>query len=470
MKTQHGSYTLEEALQYAGYGRFHCFLLMLVGWINAEYSAQALIAVFLIPLLVDVWDLKDPWDSMIGVTFLVGSTIGNIIWAKIADKYGRRKALMLGSILWQFFSTATGLVNNISSLLICRFLCGCGCLTGVKYSLFIEFSQMKDRAKCVILLTFFWTIGGLVNVLLAWLILPAFDEDEAWRYYVIASSFPAWISVLISYFVPESPRWYCTIGELDKAQDMVHSIFKMNRIDSIEGRLVKENKKITVRGQVCDLFVPQYRWTTLILYINFLLTMYYGIVLLSERLFEDYSLYLTELITTFSEIPAMALGWWTINKSGRKMTIIYSMAVSSIGLVSVVFLWNDRTSETYIWIIIILAVFSVRGALCVHSITLKLYLSEYYPTAIRATAVSCGLGFAKLGSIIGTFISEDFSLVTSTGVITTLTGIGFFTSLMISEDTTYRELTNDVDRTGCEKADYIIKGSNNKEYVMVSSV
>lgn len=469
MTTQYGSYTLEEALQKAGYGRFQCCLLILLGWINAEYSVQVFIPVFLIPLLDDVWDLSSPWDSMVGVVFLVGAMFGNVVTAKVADKYGRRKALIMGTFVLAISSTATGLVSNLYSLLICRFFCGCGCVTAVEYSLFIEFSPMSYRAKCVIFLTFFFTIGALVNVLIAWLIVPM-DEDETWRYYVLATSIPAWVSLVISYIVPESPRWYCTIGELDKAEETIEAVFKMNKIGSIAGNLVKENNKITERGKVCDLFVHEYRWTTLLLWLNFLLTMYYGIDLLSERLFEDYDLYLSELITTVSEIPAMILGWWTINKTGRKMTIVYSMAVSSIGMIMIVLLWNDTSSESYVWIIIIISVFAVRGALLVHSITLTLYVSEYFPTAIRATAISCSQEFSKLGSILGTFLSEDLSVVNSTAVITILTAIGFFTSGMISRDTTYKELTNEVDRTGSQKADYIIKGGNSKEYVLVSSV
>lgn len=197
--------------------------------------------------------------------------------------------------------------------------------------------------------------------------------------------------------------------------------------------------------------------------------MYYGIIFLSERLFEDYSLYSCEIVTTLSEIPGYVFGNFTMNSVGRRNMIVYTMCFATITFAVIVILWRYLLDDSYARVVIVIAVFLVRCAASLHSITVRLYMCEYYPTAIRATAVGAGLGLSRLGAISGTFISEDLDIVPSSTVFTIVCAVGFFTSLLITEDTTYKVLQNDVDRTSSRLVTSINK-ERNKEYIIVNTV
>jgi len=465
------TYTIEEALDKAGFGRFHWWMLLVTALTQIVYACQALLPTFLIPILDEAWDLEGPWDSMIAIAFFLGNVAGNLSWSKIGDLYGRRRATIYGSVVIATFTTLTAAASNLTGLLLCRFFAGFGTPTAVAFTLFIEYSPLLARAKSTLLVNVLFTLGGTLSVILAWLVIPTYGDNEGWRLYVLASSVPAWVSCLTTFWLPESPRFYATVGDFKKAEEAVSKVFKMNRVETPEGNLLHENKRITARGQIKDLFVPKYWRTSVVLGINLLQStmMYYGIIFLSERLFQDSSLYSCEIVTTLSEIPGYVFGILTMNRLGRRNMIVWTMFVATIIFAVIVILWRYMLNNSYAWVVIVIAVFLARCSAALHSISVRLYLCEYYPTAIRATAVGAGLGLSRFGAIAGTFVSEDLEIVTSTTVFTIVSAIGYLTSLLITEDTTYRILTNDVDRTSSRLVSSISKQSN-KEYVLVSHV
>lgn len=472
--TKDATYCITDALEKAGFGRFNWWLLVLTGIIDSTYACQALLPTFLIPILRDVWFLEGPWDSMIGIVFFVGTMFGNLLWSKVADIHGRKWAIIFASVVLAASTTVTGMSNSLTTLLICRFFTGCGTVTSVSYTIFIEFSPMMARAKSVLLLTVFWTMGGVLSVVLAWIIIPIYGEHNGWRLYVYASSIPAWIAVLLSFWIPESPWFYATIGEYEKAEKTLSMVLKSNKAEPMKGHLKHENEVIEIRGQIKDLFVPKYRRTSLVLGINLInsIAAYYGIIFLSERLFANYSLYLCELLTTLSEIPGLVFGSFTMNRIGRKYMIISTMGFATMFFLTIVLLWHYDYDDAFAWVIIVIVVFMTRSATALHAISVKLYLSEYYPTAIRATAVGTGLFLCKFGAIGGTLVSEDLDVLTATAVFTVVSAMGFATSLLIKEDTTFRVLTNKVDRLdlrSCASTSILSKGDR-ASYVLFSTV
>jgi len=469
MTTKGGTYTIKEALEKAGFGWFHWWMLLINGFTQTVYSCQTLLPTFLIPILDDVWDLEGPYDSMIGMTFFVGTIAGNFLWAKVGDIYGRKRAIIYSAFVIATFSTATAATWNLPVMLLCRFLSGLGNPTSVSYTLFIEYSPLLARAKSTMLLGVAFTLGGVLSVVLAWLIIPSYGDTAGWRLYLLACSVPAWVSCLTTLWLPESPRYYSTVGDFDNAERALRKVFKMNRVEPPAGHLINENKRITVRGQVKDLFVPVYWRTSVILGINLFnsIMTYFGIIFLSWWLFQDYSLYGCEILTTLAEIPGYILGWFAMNIIGRRDMIVYTIGFGTITFAVIVILWRYLLDDPYAWVLLAIMVFLARCASTLHAITVKLYLSEYYPTAIRATAIGAGIGFGKVGAMTGTFVSEDLHIVTSSTVFTIVSAVGLFTSLLITEDTTHRILTDDVDRTPSRLVSSISKQSN-KQYVLVS--
>merc|ERR1719285_269953 len=288
---------------------------------------------FLMPLIDDAWDLESPWDSMIGVAVFVGSFCGSFVFSRLSDQYGRKQSVISSATIVAVTGTITAFVTNLYSLLICRFFSGVG-ISGLVATLilFQEMVPQHNRGWSMIFEQQFWCFGSIFSVLLAWTILPNMDVDYGWRVYVGLSTLPSWSVLIGAMWIPESVRWYCTVGQFDEAEKLIQHILKVNGKGAIEGRRLERKETVTVRGKIMDIFVPKYQKTSILIILNMVTSVlcYYGIVFVSERLLDDSSLYFNEFITTLAELPAIGFAW-LIDRTGRKWMLINTSIVNTIG-------------------------------------------------------------------------------------------------------------------------------------------
>jgi len=467
--TDGNSYTVDDVLTKAGFGLFHWKLLFLTGLLWSVDAIEIMLLTFLIPILQDQWDLQSPWDSMIGVLVFFGSFVGGLLFSKISDKYGRKWVIMLCAGILSTAGVTTAFVNNIQTMLVCRFFSGLG-ISGmiISLTLFQEFVPHNYRGRMMVVEMMFWSAGSIFSVMLAWAILTNFPEDTGWRVYVGLASIPAWIVTVTSAWIPESIRWYCTVGMFNEAENLAHRILKDNGKEPMEGRLIR-TESIALRGKVRDMFVPKYRRTSFVMILIFMLSIfcYYGIVLVSERLFVDSSLYVCEFVTTIAELPALAFGW-VMDRIGRKSTILCTWILNTIGFLIIALMWFYATSDT---IAMVIVVFIVRLSSFANAITIFLYFTEYYPTAIRTTALGLGYSMTRLTTGGAVFISEDIDIVTANLMFGGCSLIALVSTFLIPEDTTGKLLTNRVDRTDCQTkgADALSKGKPVENYTTINS-
>jgi len=446
--TPGGSYTLNEALEKVGMGWFQYILLLLCGGIVAIDACQTFMMIFLIPVIDDIWDLQSPWDSLIPIMYLLGMMSSGLVWSKVSDVYGRKIALIMAVTTMATFTTATVFANNIYWLLLCRYFTGLGYIRPVVVILVLEFSPVKARAKNVAFTYYWWTAGGMLSICLAWLILPVLGDEIGWKYYVLATSVPIWIMAILTFWTPESAHWFCTVGYFDKAEKMIQWVAKMNGKEPLRGRLVRENKIIEERGKIKDAFVPKYRWATFILIFGYTTVcfVYYGVIFLSERLFEDTSLYISESIINLSELPAITFGM-CMPVIGWKWMTIYTRMIPALGIAIAAILWPYVDSVSYIWMINVVLVFAARGLSLTGSMVILSHFSVYYPTAIRTIAVGIGLSIARLGAMGAIFISEDLEIETSLTILPIVSSVACGVSLFLKDIHMMKELTNNIDRS-----------------------
>ncbi|KAH0625646.1 hypothetical protein JD844_015238, partial [Phrynosoma platyrhinos] len=155
------------------------------------------------------------------------------------------------SVLWTlYYGILSGFAPVYSWILVLRGLVGFG-IGGVPQSvtLYAEFLPMKSRAKCILLIEVFWAIGTVFEVLLAVFVMPTLG----WRWLLILSALPLLLFAILCFRSHVSLR--------PKQED---------------------------RGKMRDLFTPQFRWTTLLLWFIWFSNAfsYYGLVLLTTELFQ----------------------------------------------------------------------------------------------------------------------------------------------------------------------------------------
>uniref|UniRef100_A0A8C4RB33 SV2 related protein n=1 Tax=Eptatretus burgeri TaxID=7764 RepID=A0A8C4RB33_EPTBU len=279
-------FTVEEAVEAIGFGKFQWKLSMITGlaWM-ADAMEMMILSILGAELRCD-WLLANWQVALITSVVFFGMMVSSSLWGNFADKWGRKSTLIM-SIAWtSYFGFLSAFAPVLNWFLFLRGLVGVG-MGGVPQSvtLYTEFLPTKSRAKCVVLISIFWAIGTLLEVVLAALMMPTLG----WRWFLAVSSFPLFLFIFLSFWLPESSRFEVLNGKVDKAQATLRWIAADNNVPMPLGTLSSGGCQQDKLGRLQDLFVPELRTTTFLLWIIWLISAmsYYGLVLLTTELFQS---------------------------------------------------------------------------------------------------------------------------------------------------------------------------------------
>lgn len=193
---------------------------------------------------------------------LVGCIIGTVISGFLSGRYGRKKLLILASLLFLVSAAGTGGSNYFASFIAYRILGGIGIgLASNQSPVYIaEVVPAGMRGRFVSLNQLTIVIGILLAQIINWIIAEPVPDDASgtfilnswngqngWRYMFWAEAIPAGLFFLCIWFVPESPRWLIQRAQFQKARNILsriggESYSKMIAIE-IESSLISENRK-----------------------------------------------------------------------------------------------------------------------------------------------------------------------------------------------------------------------------------
>src|SRR2546428_10094973 len=94
------------------------------GWMLDAFDVM-LFALVLASLMADLGMAK-PVAGMLGSLTLLASAAGGMLFGVIADRQGRKRALMGSILLYSVFTAACGLARSVGQLAVCRVLLGIG--------------------------------------------------------------------------------------------------------------------------------------------------------------------------------------------------------------------------------------------------------------------------------------------------------------------------------------------------------
>src|SRR5882724_535166 len=174
-----------------------------LGWMLDAFDAM-LYALVLTYIMRDLGMSKALAGSLGSLT-LLASGIGGVAFGFLADRIGRKRALMLSILTYSICSFASGLSTGIVSLAIFRFILGLGMggewNTGA--TLVAETWPDELRAKAIALVQSSWAIGFALAALVAGVVL----RYANWRAVFFVGILPAAITLWIQNRVPESEMW-----------------------------------------------------------------------------------------------------------------------------------------------------------------------------------------------------------------------------------------------------------------------
>jgi len=174
-----------------------------LGWMLDSFDAM-LYALVLARVMRDLGMTKAT-AGLLSTLMLLASGIGGILFGFLADRIGRKRALMLSIVTYSVCSFASGLSTSILMLAVFRFILGLGMggewNTGA--TLVAETWPDELRAKAIAIVQSSWAIGYALAALIAGIVL----RFANWRAVFFVGILPALVTLWIRNRVPESAMW-----------------------------------------------------------------------------------------------------------------------------------------------------------------------------------------------------------------------------------------------------------------------
>ncbi|MDS0256542.1 MFS transporter [Thermoplasmatales archaeon AK] len=310
---------------------------------------------------------------------LVFSAFGGLLFGAIADRFGRKKGLLLSIAVFGISTLATAGVNQLWELYFLRAIegLGIGGEWGIGFAQITEVWSPKWRATGGGILQGVFIIGSLVGAFTAGYSLTAFGEFLGWRYAFIIAGIIALVGIIIIWIaVPESKYW-----------------LKYHR-DAQE----QKQKGITEKTPLVEIFNPSVRrWTLFALLIggsNLFIYFSYA-SFMPTLLAVGYGLTPAKYTTMLVLGQAIAVPFYWINgfladTVGRKSTavgygVIYIVAV-------IAFLISIIEKQPYLTVFTFGLFYAYTFVSIGQGISGEygVWYSEHFPTRMRSTATNFG--------------------------------------------------------------------------------
>ncbi|KAH9854869.1 hexose transporter [Lenzites betulinus] len=172
---------------------------------------------------VPTWDafFGHPRSTILGLLsalYSLGSICSLPFVPFVTDRYGRRFAIIFGSIIMVIGSALQTASQDFAMFVIARFLLGFGIPFAIvaASSMIGELAYPKERARIGSLFNASWFIGAIVaaGVTLGTFQMPT---NWGWRIPSLLQMIPSALQLIFIWFLPESPRWLVSKGRGEEA-------------------------------------------------------------------------------------------------------------------------------------------------------------------------------------------------------------------------------------------------------------
>src|SRR5262252_1929466 len=192
-----------ELIRQATPGQRRTLLAASMGWALDAFDAM-LYSLVLAMLMRDL-GMSKTTAGWLGTLTLLASGIGGVLFGFLADRIGRKHALMASILTYSLCSFASGLATSIGMLAVARFVLGLGMggewNTGA--TLVAETWPSEFRAKAISIVQSSWALGFAAAALVA----GPVSRYYGWRAVFFVGILPALITFWIQRKVPESEMW-----------------------------------------------------------------------------------------------------------------------------------------------------------------------------------------------------------------------------------------------------------------------
>lgn len=352
-----------------------------LGWMLDAFDAM-LYALVLAYVMRDLGMSKSTAGLLNSLT-LLASGIGGVAFGFIADRIGRKRALMLSILTYSICSFASGLSTTVLMLAVFRFILGLGMggewNTGA--TLVAETWPTELRAKALSIVQSSWAIGYAIAAVVAGIVL----HYANWRMVFFVGILPAMVVLWIRRGVPESEMWL----ERSKAKPSV----KDSGVSGFAIIFKPPYAKATFALLFANFF-GMFSWWGLFTWIPPYLSLPveqggrgFGVMGTTA---------LVVILNLFGMFPGYASYGWVADHFGRRKSFIFYL----IGAALLVPLYAMARSPITLMIVGTAVAFFGTGIFSGSGII----ASEVFPTQVRARALGFTYNGARAMSSIAPFV------------------------------------------------------------------
>ena len=355
---------------------------------------------------------------------LVGSIIGVSFAGVLSDYLGRKNTMFISAILFTISAAGCAITNGFNGLVIYRMIGGMGIgVASIVSPVYIsEISAARYRGSMVSLYQLAITVGFLAAYLINYLLLDFSDNrifpspllhkifnTEVWRAMLGMESLPAFLFIIMIFFVPESPRWLILKSRIEKSRSIIYRIHKNMQDADNEIMTIAESTGQETKSEWTLLLKPGIFKAVLIgvaiamlgQFMGVNAVLYYGPTIFEESGLSKGDSLFYQVMVGLVNMGTTVIALLIIDKVGRKKLVYWGVSgmIISLILIGFYFLFGEKTGVSPVFLLTFFLFYIFCCAISICAVIFVL-LSEMYPTKVRGLAMSV----AGISLWIGTYL------------------------------------------------------------------
>jgi AAHS family benzoate transporter-like MFS transporter len=363
------------------------------------YDLQSLS--YALPKITATWHLSSVQAGLLASYTFLALFIGAVTLGMIGDRWGRKRALVLGTVIFAVFLGTAGFAQSYGEFAVLRFLGGLG-MGGVlpgSIGLVAEYLPGRVRARVTAIAGGCFTLGFVAAAVLAMVIVPA----HGWRPMFFLAYLGFALAILVALFVAESPRYLASKRRYSDALAIVRKMYPAiwpAAEQAVPGEFFARDDAHTARGPIRALFSRTYRQSTITLSLLYFFVQFvvyaldfWLVTLLITRgfsLVHSYGYGIEQAAA--ATLGGLVIGW-ILDRVNRRLGMAVTFLAGGVCLI----FFGIAPSPIELYILNALCgALIVGGQNVVHTLVLDTYGSD-----VRATGLGWALGVGRLGGVLG---------------------------------------------------------------------
>nr|WP_314482088.1 MFS transporter [uncultured Pseudomonas sp.] len=403
-----------------------CFGILLIDGYDLAVVGAAL------PAIMQSMGSDASVGGLMASAALVGMVLGSMLLGTLADRIGRRWAIVICVLLFSVFTALAGLSNNPLTFIALRFLSGLG-MGGIVpnvSALMTEYAPKKIRSLLVTLMTCGYAGGGIVAALVGKHLIEAYG----WQSVFIVAGLPVILIPFILKYMPESPSFLLRQGRNDRVMEIFKKLrpdiqfepgcqWTLPAMDAVGG------------GSIGRLFSEKRCFSTLMFWIAgiagcfIVYSLSSWLVKLMGMAGYDLGSSLNFLIAfNVGALFGSLCGAYVADRLGLKWVMVSLFIVAGVALMLL------AHGQQPLLLVVAIVGASTLGP----QILLYTYAAQFYPTSICSTGVGFFSGLGRVGAVLapivtGYLITMKLPLVQNFMVIAAVTLIAALAIALVDD-------------------------------------